>query len=1179
MTKTVKKRLQAVVALLVTLMIMVGIMPSEPFNTTVYADTNVYNASDTGTWWVFFHCGGWGTNWNDNNGHSHTWSKTTGIQVSTDDTNWYDMSESPADGDWNCTFFVYGFSSQPAQIRFRQKNQTYNNDRTAWVSNPAKNGVYEVQNGWNSTDQGWNITWKKTFSNGSTQQQEQQETPVVEKKDGTYRAVTTLFDYKYDTEMESSYTYDHDKDGNGNVVKDTGHRGGGRWMNMESIPYEQLNKEISDYYKNTINISGDKALYFGNFNETVKVPRTDKQWATGLFNDGYAWKRYDEIYDSWDDDANGKNNSASTTGLVAKTLTNTTDPKSGNLHVQGSSAVLPYFDKTFGSNHKYNGQPVMTYNELNNTNGFVLKRTIVNGISTYSYHSATDGNNYFDGSKFNIGSSGPKNYSPDNAILNSSDLQGTVYYGKCPNDLNGLFPFNNSNIPAEGDRTEVNYGFGIRLDMPFNLTTDGKVEDSNRNRQPIKFKFSGDDDVWVFIDGVLMLDLGGDHSVEVGEIDFSDKKAIAAHFSDAGLASSYNADEFYNPRTEHMLSFFYMERGMFESNMSVEFTLIPADDPDENPPSELKVEKTVDQGDISNFYTDWTNNATGYTIQNQSGISAAYNLADQTAFVNNLSKNLGYAKFPVVIENTDASVGAGYLNGKDENSQAIATNGSGMTHVKHSSVQTFSDSYLTPAQINSVNVKNKTALKVGETVSVVEQVAEPIVMYGAARAVVGTLFKTDLERYKGSTGVPPSGSSEVTRENVSGLSFTITGTGTDSANPDRIKFINTMRTGSLKITKNIKTQSGGNVTDATESAIKKFTVQIVLDDFGGMGLEDVYNENESNPLNARTNDVRIVIEREISIAAGQSTASITIPGIPANTRYTVTETTDTTYSDKNLSNDDNVIYSGVETEVVITNTKTVTVQNNVDIGIIKRWYPLNSSTTLPTEIKFLLQKSTNGTTWEDVTTAGTNGVVTLTNANAKKYDASGNVVNGDGAYEYMEWKLAARITVPKDTNVQYRILEYSEGQKSLILENEGLYATDCKAYYKDGNNDTNVKALSAATYANNTELVAWLVTNKDLAANANENAIQDKVNALTSADKDALAAAHITANPVVDLAVKNEYIPMGTAMPKTGARGVYAIVTFGAFAITIAGVALLIYRKKLQTVNIYAVKGSEKPKE
>ena len=198
MTKTVKKRLQAVVALLVSLMIMVGIMPSEPFNTTVYADTNVYNASATDTWWVFFHCGGWGTNWNDNNGHSHTWSKTTGIQVSTDDTNWYDMSESPADGDWNRTFFVYGFSSQPAQIRFRQKNQTYNNDRTAWVSNPAKNGVYEVQNGWNSTDQGWNITWKKTFSNGSTQQQEQQATTVVEKKDGTYRAVTTLFDYKYD---------------------------------------------------------------------------------------------------------------------------------------------------------------------------------------------------------------------------------------------------------------------------------------------------------------------------------------------------------------------------------------------------------------------------------------------------------------------------------------------------------------------------------------------------------------------------------------------------------------------------------------------------------------------------------------------------------------------------------------------------------------------------------------------------------------------------------------------------------------------------------------------------------------------------------------------------------------------------------------------------------------------
>ena len=64
------------------------------------------------------------------------------------------------------------------------------------------------------------------------------------------------------------------------------------------------------------------------------------------------------------------------------------------------------------------------------------------------------------------------------------------------------------------------------------------------------------------------------------------------------------------------------------------------------------------------------------------------------------------------------------------------------------------------------------------------------------------------------------------------------------------------------------------------------------------------------------------------------------------------------------------------------------------------------------------------------------------------------------------------------------------------------------------------------------------------------------------------------------LSVMNEYSPIQTGgMPKTGARGVYAIVAFGAFAITIAGVALLIYRKKLQTVNIYAVKGSEKKKE
>ena len=406
-----------------------------------------------------------------------------------------------------------------------------------------------------------------------------------------------------------------------------------------------------------------------------------------------------------------------------------------------------------------------------------------------------------------------------------------------------------------------------------------------------------------------------------------------------------------------------------------------------------------------------------------------------------------------------------------------------------------------------------------------------------------------------------------------------------------LTFRNTVKYYSITFSKGIVDTSNNVVSNNDE-----FTFKLTLSDILGIDKVDVAADGYGG--------ITITKGRNSDTLNGDGTftakasETVVIGGIPAGTNYSIVEVDassnntialngefsvgDNDYKLKNMQNQ--TLTTGLLADIEVHFTNELQSQeveeSSVDIGIIKRWYPLNSSTTLPTEIKFLLQKKSSSGDWEDVTTVGANGVVTLTNANSKKYNAQGQEVTEPGAaYEYMEWKLAARITVPKDTNVQYRILEYSEGDKALILLNEGLYATDCKAYYKDGNNDTNVKALSAATYANNTELVAWLVTNKDLAANANENAIQDKVNALTSADKDTLAVAHITANPVVDLAVKNEYIPMGTAMPKTGARGVYAIVTFGAFAITIAGVALLIYRKKLQTVNIYAVKGSEKKKE
>ena len=122
----------------------------------------------------------------------------------------------------------------------------------------------------------------------------------------------------------------------------------------------------------------------------------------------------------------------------------------------------------------------------------------------------------------------------------------------------------------------------------------------------------------------------------------------------------------------------------------------------------------------------------------------------------------------------------------------------------------------------------------------------------------------------------------------------------------------------------------------------------------------------------------------------------------------------------------------------------------------------------------------------------------------------------------------------------YRLIEYGKDDSSLIYKNGGYYDDGCKAIYEAVSNGSTVHTNWVNAY-----------------------------------EKTGTQTLYITNQHVEQTTVET---PSG-GMPKTGARGVYAIVTFGAFAITIAGVALLIYRKKLQTVNIYAVKGSEKPKE
>lgn len=196
--------------------------------------------------------------------------------------------------------------------------------------------------------------------------------------------------------------------------------------------------------------------------------------------------------------------------------------------------------------------------------------------------------------------------------VNSSSAEQKAY---------GFFPFNETSTPCKASR--YNYGFGTKLEFKFRLTDNGTVVGTGGKEHPIKFNFSGDDDVWVYVDGKLALDVGGAHGKVTGQIDFSgDKKQKSAIVSKTKVSQGSDREEKDVKTTfdlngsnsdEHTLTMFYMERGMWESNMKVSFNF-----PDEN---EFAVEKKVDTTDVNTelFPTSLFEDANvfPFTIQNQ----------------------------------------------------------------------------------------------------------------------------------------------------------------------------------------------------------------------------------------------------------------------------------------------------------------------------------------------------------------------------------------------------------------------------------------------------------------------------------------------------------------------------------------------------------------------------------
>lgn len=283
-------------------------------------------------------------------------------------------------------------------------------------------------------------------------------------------------------------------------------------------------------------------LYFGNMYRGDKHYDTFKTHAEGLtnindFNDNYYYAVNNANGMAWGDG----NYNQSLQGLMYNRL----DSK-GNLQV-ANGVKAPYFDAEALSTATYNDKRVANVYK----SSFPFRATTdSDGVTTYEFTSknATD-NIYF---TWNGLTPTKINYGAGEQFGVHDEL--SKFAGG--QDGYGVFPFNNTQNTSAGKGTNcnLNYGFGVRLDIDFRVPKDGMLADN----KPVTFDFTGDDDIWVYIgedptgaNAELALDLGGDHKEAKGSINFNTMKATADDvFADYSSSSSSTtvtvpSDEFW----------------------------------------------------------------------------------------------------------------------------------------------------------------------------------------------------------------------------------------------------------------------------------------------------------------------------------------------------------------------------------------------------------------------------------------------------------------------------------------------------------------------------------------------------------------------------------------------------------------------------------------------------------
>lgn len=461
----------------------------------------------------------------------------------------------------------------------------------------------------------------------------------TEKADTKY-VTSTLYDYYTDYELNGKNRGSYDQSSPAVSYRN--------W-----VPFREFDQALSDYYQAA---DAKYPLYTGHFQPSYSdwgyrfdaISAALNLW--GLNNDFKDENRFMAINNSTiNEEGKGTRYDYAYQGLVADTTS--TGKATGEPLLKGTTKAEPHFDEAFLSGT--NTKNAKLGNVYNNVAFPFTKKAIFDedqGVD-YWYFDSQDTTLYLkqdtEQDQYFLKSSTDEQEREKSRNLESNSTSKTITKNDKTVSSYGYFPFNET--ATGGVASTYNYGFGTKLQMDFTLTDDGMVEtnkigeDNKKVKTNIKFFFSGDDDVWVFIDGQLALDVGGAHGKVSGLLEFGEttengkeKNSVTAYVSKVKTGGTSKSDQngnsvksvryngepisfsaqgttlTFDKGQKHTLTMYYMERGMWESNMAVAFNF-----PDNN---ELQVQKEVDLKNVTDddFRNCFKNQKIfNFTIQNQ----------------------------------------------------------------------------------------------------------------------------------------------------------------------------------------------------------------------------------------------------------------------------------------------------------------------------------------------------------------------------------------------------------------------------------------------------------------------------------------------------------------------------------------------------------------------------------